>query len=57
MTMMLDANAFSTYNVSKKAFVLNPGDYKIKVGASSRDIRQTFPIKVGRPARPTTASN
>lgn len=57
VTMMLDANAFSTYNVSKKAFVLNPGDYKIKVGASSRDIRQTFPIKVGRPARPATASN
>lgn len=49
VTMMLDADAFSTYKVIKKAFTVNPGEYKIKVGASSRDIRQTFTLKVNRP--------
>lgn len=51
VTMMLDANAFSTYKAPKKAFTLDPGQYKIKVGASSRDIRQTFLLKVDRPVK------
>ena len=48
VTIMLDENAFSTYKVQKKDFTLDPGQYKIKVGASSRDIRQSFLLKVDR---------
>ena len=51
VTIMLDANAFSTYKVAKKEFTVDPGQYKIKVGASSRDIRQSFLLKVDRAAR------
>ncbi|MDO4511253.1 MAG: glycoside hydrolase family 3 C-terminal domain-containing protein [Bacteroidales bacterium] len=54
VTMMLDANAFATYKVTKKAFTVDPGQYKIKVGASSRDIRQSFVVKVEKATKVAT---
>lgn len=46
VTLLLDEDAFSTYKGSAKKFVVVPGKYKIKVGASSRDIRLSKEIKV-----------
>lgn len=57
VTIMLDEDAFSTYKVNKKAFTVNPGEYKVKVGASSRDIRQTYTVKVNRPTRVARAAD
>ena len=46
VTITLDENAFSTYKTQLKKFTVNEGSYKIKVGASSRDIRLNTDIQV-----------
>jgi beta-glucosidase len=37
---------FSHYDVSRKDFAVEPGEYEIQVGASSRDIRLTARVRV-----------
>jgi len=39
ISVMLDQNAFAYYDVNKKGWVAEKGEYKILVGSSSRDIR------------------
>jgi beta-glucosidase len=39
VSILLNPDAFTYYDVSKKNWVTEPGDYEIQVGASSRDIR------------------
>ncbi len=48
VTIVLDENAFSTYKVAQKKFTVNPGNYVIKAGASSRDIRLKTNLKVSQ---------
>lgn len=46
LTMNLGADAFSFYDEAKKQWVLEPGSFKVLVGSSSRDIRQTGTMKL-----------
>lgn len=46
VSFCLSAEAFETYDVGKKAFVVYDGDYGIVVGASSRDARMTSRISL-----------
>ena len=39
VSILLDSHAFSFYHVNSEAWVEEPGEYEIRVGASSRDIR------------------
>jgi beta-glucosidase len=41
VTMQLPADAFKYYDEGKKQWVLEPGQFEVLVGSSSRDIRQT----------------
>ena len=47
VTLTLDAKAFSYYDVERKAFVVDTGNYELQVAASSRDIRLKMEIVVG----------
>lgn len=47
VTLTLDAKAFSYYDVERKAFVVDAGNYELQVAASSRDIRLKMEIVVG----------
>ena len=40
------AEDLAFYDVSRKAFAVEPGDYEIQIGASSRDIRLTGRVRV-----------
>jgi beta-glucosidase len=40
VTFTLDRSAMSFYSTAKKAWVAEPGQFEVLVGASSRDIRQ-----------------
>jgi len=42
----LDAEAFSYYNVKSGNWVLDPGEYEIQIGSSSRDIRLKAIVQV-----------
>ncbi len=44
--MVLNESAFSFYDETKKSWVMEPGEFKIMVGSSSSDIRQTKSIKL-----------
>lgn len=44
--IILDKKAFSYYNVNKKTWIPEYGDYEICVGSSSKDIHLTTTIKV-----------
>jgi beta-glucosidase len=35
------AGDFSHYDVATKTFVVDPGEYEVQIGASSRDVRLT----------------
>ncbi len=41
VTLNLPAESFQYYDEAKKQFVLEPGQFEVLVGSSSRDIRQT----------------
>jgi beta-glucosidase len=41
VTMQLPADAFKYYDEAKKQWILEPGQFEVLVGSSSRDIRQT----------------
>ena len=38
--------AFAHYDTEKRAFAVEPGEYEVQAGASSRDIRQTVRVRV-----------
>jgi beta-glucosidase len=42
----LDARAMSFYDVTKKQWSVEPGQFKIMVGSSSRDIRLSAEFEV-----------
>ncbi len=46
ITMTFAEADLASYNESKSAWVVEPGDYKVLVGASSRDIRATLDLTV-----------
>jgi beta-glucosidase len=37
--ILLDHDAFAYYDVNKKSWVVEPGDFEFLIGSSSRDIR------------------
>ena len=39
LSVVLDEDAFSFFDVNTKQFVVEPGDFSISVGSSSKDIR------------------
>ena len=39
VSMSLDKRAFSFYDVNKKQWLAEPGEFEVLIGASSRDIR------------------
>lgn len=46
VTIELDRRAFSFYDVGKKDWILEAGDFEILVGASSQDIRLTATLRL-----------
>ncbi|GGG41096.1 glycoside hydrolase family 3 C-terminal domain-containing protein [Hymenobacter glacieicola] len=46
LTLNLGPEAFRYYDEAKKQWVLEPGSFKLLVGSSSRDIRQTGEVKL-----------
>jgi beta-glucosidase len=44
----LDRSAFAYYSIAKKDWVLEPGQFEILVGTSSRDIRLKTVVNVGK---------
>jgi beta-glucosidase len=47
VSVTLDPNAFAHYDVDKKGWVAEKGEYKILVGSSSRDLRLNGKIDLG----------
>jgi len=48
VTVSLSASAFSFYDPARGGWVLEPGDFQIMVGASSRDIRLEGKVRLGQ---------
>ncbi|AHJ97043.1 glycoside hydrolase family 3 C-terminal domain-containing protein [Hymenobacter swuensis] len=46
VTLTLGSDAFRFYDEAKKQWVLEPGQFTLQVGSSSRDIRQTGTVKL-----------
>jgi beta-glucosidase len=46
VTLQLPAESFQYYDEATKQFVLEPGQFEVLVGSSSRDIRQTSSFKL-----------
>jgi len=44
----LDRSAFAYYSTAKKDWVVEPGQFEVLVGASSRDIRLKGPVNIGK---------
>jgi beta-glucosidase len=56
VTFTLDARDFSYWSATHQRWVLEPGEFRIAVGASSRDIRATQALAIAAtpPAEPLT---
>jgi beta-glucosidase len=56
VTLTLTSRAFSYWSTAHRRWVMEPGDFQIEVGASSRDIRASQSIVIGGtpPALPLT---
>lgn len=56
VTLTLNRRSFAFYNVNASDWQVESGEYQIRIGSSSRDIRQTVTVKVnakpGAPAIP-----
>ncbi|MBR5083369.1 MAG: glycoside hydrolase family 3 C-terminal domain-containing protein, partial [Prevotella sp.] len=46
VTMVVNTIDLASFNTAKSAWVTDAGTYQLKIGASSRDIRQTVNVKV-----------
>jgi beta-glucosidase len=46
ITMKINKDSFSFYDVATKKWIVEPGDFEIQIGSSSRDIRLKAKIKV-----------
>ena len=44
--MTINPIDLASFNTAKSAWVTDAGTYQLKIGASSRDIRQTVDVKV-----------
>lgn len=47
VTVRLDGDAFAYYDIRLHDFTVEPGEFRIEAGASSRDIRLTETIRIG----------
>jgi beta-glucosidase len=47
VALSFPASELRRWDVPTKAYVIDPGVYELRVGASSTDIRQTVTIHVG----------
>jgi beta-glucosidase len=50
VTLELDRRAFSYWNIEKHDWIVEPGDFEVRVGTSSRDIRRHFTITLAEQA-------
>ena len=46
VTMEIPAERFRYWDMNKKKYVVEPGDYELLVGAASDDIRLRAPLKI-----------
>ena len=46
LTLTLGARDFSYWNVEQHDWVVEPGDFELRIGPSSRDIRRNIPITI-----------
>ena len=46
LTLTLDARDFAYWNVEQHDWVVEPGDFELRIGPSSRDIRRNIPITI-----------
>lgn len=46
VTLNIPVADFAFFDVSKKCFVIEPGEYQLMVGSSSRDIREQISFEV-----------
>ncbi len=51
VTMRLTPRSFRFFNPSRSEWVIEPGEFVISAGASSRDIRLSEPVKIGKRMR------
>ena len=45
---VLDASDLASFNTDKSAWIADAGNYNVKLGASSKDIRLTKPFSVAK---------
>jgi beta-glucosidase len=45
---VLEKSAFAYWDVDQDAYIVEPGEFEIQIGASSADIRATKTLKIGR---------
>ena len=55
LTIPLDESAFAHFDPAQGAWIVEPGEYEIRIGSSSRDIRLRQRIDVGRAQQPSTS--
>ncbi len=46
VTLDLDARDFAYWNVDQHDWVVEPGDFELRIGPSSRDIQRNIPITI-----------
>jgi beta-glucosidase len=46
VTLTLDPRAFAFYDVARKDWVIEPGEFELRVGSSSRDVRASTVVRV-----------
>jgi beta-glucosidase len=49
VTLVLDDTAFAVFDLAAQAWVVEAGDFEIRIGSSSRDVRLTHHLRVNSP--------
>jgi beta-glucosidase len=47
VTFILDGSSLASFNTASSSWIADPGTYRVKIGASSNDIRQTAEFSLG----------
>jgi beta-glucosidase len=55
--LTLDKDAFAFYDVGHKTWIVEPGDFEIRVGASSRDVRLTTIVRLAGSHTPSARAH